>query len=183
MEEELGQHEYKNIQPNNDPLNVDLMLATRRLNFLARKIVAEVLRLESTLETVEQIKDWAKEIKGRTSSKHRLKVEDNHVVHDDGDTEHDDDDDDDDAGLAEMLPWLRYSCKINLHRAEFMKTRKDSLIQVVCSPFVSSLSFIIFILTTRRSTISWPKKTPKLTLPSHAPRQRSRTRTGEMQPL
>jgi hypothetical protein len=183
LEKELGQHEYKNIRPNNDPLQVDFMYATRRLNFMSRKTALEVLRLKSTMETVEWIEDWAKEMKSRKSSKNRPKAEDNHVVHDDGEKEHDDEGDDDDDGLAEILPWLRNSCKVNLHCAEFIKIRKDALIQVVGSPFISSLSLLIFILTTRRCTISWPKKMPKSTSPSHAPRQRSRKRTGEMQSL
>jgi len=117
LEEEMGQHEYKNL-PLGDPLDSDLMASTRRLHFSVRIISAEAMRLDSMLLTLEQLQEYETYIRknGQLGK---------------GDVEYGRQAEEGREQMDEKIAYLNNACKSTLLRAEFEIKRAKSLRQVV----------------------------------------------------
>jgi hypothetical protein len=117
LEEAMGQHEYSNL-PLGDPLKLDLMKATRRLNFFVRNFTIEIMRLGSMLLTLEQIQQHTSHI-GRNPEPGKVEIDFDTLGEDVGEQ------------MDEKIAYLKNACQNTLLRAEFQLKLAQSLIQVV----------------------------------------------------
>jgi hypothetical protein len=126
LEEIMGQHEYIDL-PIGNPLETDSMATTRRLNFMARTLAAETMRLGAMLLTLEYIKMYAKEMTWDTRKAEDAGNDAGPLGVDEGSDE-----------IHEQVAYLKYACQYTLLRAEFETKRTHALVQVVSSlPFTS----------------------------------------------
>lgn len=117
LEEAMGQHEYSNIR-RGDPLKLDLMKATRRLNFFVRNFTIEIMRLGSILLTLEQIQQHRAYI-GSSREPRKVEIDFDTLGEDVGEQ------------MDEKIAYLKNACQNTLLRAEFQLQLAQSLIQVV----------------------------------------------------
>lgn len=117
LEEAMGQHEYSNL-PLGDPLKLDLMKATRRLNFFVRNFTIETMRLGSMLLTLEQIQQHGAYIR-RSREPGKVEIDFDTLEEDGGEQ------------IDEKIASLKNACQNMLLRAEFQIKLAQSLIQVV----------------------------------------------------
>jgi hypothetical protein len=117
LEEAMGQHEYSNI-PLGDPLKLDLMKATRRLNFFVRNFNIEITRLGSMLLALEQIQQHRAYI-GSSREPGKVEIGFDTLGEDVGEQ------------MDEKIAYLKNACQNTLLRAEFQHKLAQSLIQVV----------------------------------------------------
>ena len=117
LEEDMGQHEYSNIR-RGDPLKLDLMKATRRLNFFVRNFTIEIMRLGSILLTLEQIQQHRAYI-GSSREPRKVEIDIDTLGEDVGEQ------------MDEKIAYLKNACQNTLLRAEFQLQLAQSLIQVV----------------------------------------------------
>lgn len=61
LEETMGQHEYIN-RPMGNPLELDFLSTTRRLNFIARTLAGEGMRIGATLLILDKISRETREL-------------------------------------------------------------------------------------------------------------------------
>jgi len=145
LEETTGQHEWVN-RPRGDPMELDFVSVTRKLNFISGTLGGESMRVKGTLLTLEKIVEEIDLLvlsgsgdSGAGNLKGQGKV------------------------LKEMVAYYSNKCQNLSLRAEFEEKRVQTQIAVVCSLILqSSLIFKIKNLTDiYRYTNSWRKKTPK----------------------
>jgi hypothetical protein len=69
LEAIAGQHEYSGI-PVGDPLELDFVLATRRLNFIGCGVTFDLVRIKSSLLALEQVTQWGHCLELRRNADH-----------------------------------------------------------------------------------------------------------------
>jgi hypothetical protein len=139
LEQVMGQHEWDNI-PIGNPLELDYIATTRRLNFLVRTLAVESMRLEGTLLTLECLAIYTKEItagdKGSTECDSGTNKTSQIKTHE-GSNE-----------IEEKVAYLQNACQVNLVRAAWDTKRVQALIQVV-----SSIFLCFYLLEAKKLTV------------------------------
>jgi hypothetical protein len=127
LEQVMGQHEWANI-PIGNPLELDYIATTRRLNFLVRTLAVESMRLDGTLLTLERLAIYTKEI----TAEHMGSIEcdsgtnkTSQIRTNEGSNE-----------IDEKVAYLQNACQVTLVRATWHAKRVQALIQVVSSIFL-----------------------------------------------
>jgi hypothetical protein len=127
LEQVMGQHEWDNI-PIGNPLELDYIATTRRLNFLVRTLAVESMRLEGTLLTLECLAIYAKDITSgdmgsteRDSGTNKTRQIKTHEGSN---------------AIEEKVAYLQNACQVNMVRAGWHTKRVQALIQVVSSIFL-----------------------------------------------
>jgi hypothetical protein len=125
----MGQHEWANI-PIGNPLELDYIATTRRLNFLVRTFAVESMRLDGTLLTLERLAVYTKEITAGdmvsaecdsgTNRTSQIKAHE-------GSNE-----------IEEKVAYLQNACQVTVVRAAWHTKRVQALLQVVSSIFLCS---------------------------------------------
>jgi hypothetical protein len=124
LEQVMGQHEWANI-PIGNPLELDYIATTRRLNFLVRTFAVESMRLDGTLLTLERLAIYIKEITMvSTECDSGINKTSQKKTHE-GSNE-----------IEEKIAYLQNACQVTVVRAAWHTKRVQALLQVVSSIFV-----------------------------------------------
>jgi hypothetical protein len=116
LEELTSQHEYKDLEKG-DPLQLDLMTTTSRLNFVARNLGSETMHLKWILLTLEEIAKYTQDLTStynRNVSRKGMNSDDLCLLR-----------------MDEDIAKLKNACETYLDRVECLSKRKEVLIQVV----------------------------------------------------
>jgi hypothetical protein len=113
-----GQHEYSGI-PVGDPLELDFVSATRRLNFIGCGITFELVRIKCSLLALEQITQWGHCLELRRSTDHSSNKQSGNNGF---------------SKLTARVDYLTHTCRILLLEAESEKSRVQALSQTVSLP-------------------------------------------------
>jgi hypothetical protein len=116
LEETTGQHEYINI-PMRNPLELDFMAATRRLNFVGRTLGVEKMRADATILTLELMSKEVNELKKLTS-----------CADDESDLKYHDPS----KMVDELITCHINACQNLALRAEYEEKRTQTQLAVVC---------------------------------------------------
>jgi len=132
LEETTGQHEYINI-PMKNPLKLDFMAATRRLNFVGRTLGVEKMRADATILTLELISKQVEELKKLTSgsdNENKLKLPE-----------------DSSRMVDELITCHINACQNLALRAEYEEKRTQTQLAVVSSDKVLYSPHVLTIKT------------------------------------
>jgi hypothetical protein len=136
LEQVMGQHEWTNI-PAGNPLELDYIATTRKLNFLVRILAVESMRLEGMLLTLERLAIYIKETARDTSfTAYDSGINISQMTTSEGSNE-----------VEEKVAYLKNACQINLLRAAGHTKRVHALIQVVSSIFFLFFPFLFLSLS------------------------------------
>jgi hypothetical protein len=138
LEESMGQHEYKN-RPRGNPLEIDFLATTRKLNYVSKKVGKDESRMTCMLRILGKIREFKREADGA-------------------------DCDEGSRIMDEKLDYLEDSCRAMFPVCTYQQKRISTLLQVVC---FSRLFLAIHLFganyASSRSINSWPRRTPKST--------------------
>lgn len=118
LQNSAGQHEYKGVQCG-DPLELDFVSTTRRLNFIGNEVAMRVLRIKALLSTLDQVDEWERGFQGGGSMDHPAGIELDNVLTEGRDV------------LTTKIAYLRDTCNILLFEAEYEDKRVHALSQTV----------------------------------------------------
>lgn len=119
LEATAGQHEYSGI-PVGDPLELDFVSVTRRLNFIGCGVTFDLVRIKCFLLALEQVTQWGHCLELRRSTDHSSNKQPGN--------------NDRSSMLTARVDYLTHTCRILLLEAESEKTRVQALSQAVSLP-------------------------------------------------
>lgn len=138
LEETIGQHEYHN-RPRGNPLDLDFMGTTRRINFVTKQIAVDICRLEASLLALERIAEWETEIEKNEWDPSGQSPIPREIYHGS-------------SVVNEKIAYLKDTCRIQLLDAKYQEKRISALIQFVRFP-------PRLILPTLSLCLIWPRFT------------------------
>jgi hypothetical protein len=118
LEAIAGQHEYSGI-PVGDPLELDFVSATRRLNFIGCGVTFDLVRIKSSLLALEQVAQWGNCLELRRNTDHSSNKQSGN---------------DRSSMLTARVDYLTHTCRILLLESESEKSRVQALSQAVGLP-------------------------------------------------
>ena len=160
LEEMMGQHEY-NDRPRGNPLELDFVGTTRRINHVTKRLAVDVCMLESMLLALERIEEWKRELEKQRRNDNELSPAYSAPEEIDKGS----------SIVDEKIAYLKDTCHLQVSGAKFQEKRISALIQVVRLSSHIIVHTLIRCLMRTRSTNSWRKRTHSSTSSYPKPRR------------